>query len=99
MSDLPIDPPAAATNDVPDVRLYVTDVREWQARVKNDSEKIYCYQKNPGEDFFHLIINGEIYLVRDDEKLCLRCAHRDGTLTADRLFWQHRSRGGKSSLK
>lgn len=97
MSDESNDPPADATNDVPDVRVYVTDAREWQARIKSDSERIYCYQKNPGEDFFHLIVSGEIYLARGEEKLCLRCAHRDGVVTTDRLFWQNRMRTGKSS--
>jgi hypothetical protein len=84
-------------DDVPDVRLYVTDALEWQTRVKHDSEKQYCYQKNPGEEFFHLIVNGEIYLARGDEKYCLRCALRDGIVTPDRLFWQHRMKPKKSS--
>lgn len=91
MSDLP------AGDDVPDVRLYVTDGKEWEVRVKHDAEKIYCYQKNPGEDFFHILTTGEIYLLRDDEKLCFRCALRDGIITRDRMHWQHRARGGKSA--
>lgn len=76
--------------DVSDARLYVTDSREWTAQIKHDSSKIYCYQKNPGEDFFHLIVDGEIYLAQGDEKYCLRCALRDGVITTDRLFWQNR---------
>jgi hypothetical protein len=83
--------------DVTDIRVYVTDPLDWEARIKHDSEKMYCYQKNPGEDYFHLIVNGEIYLVRGDEKYCLRCAQRDGVVTTDRLFWQHRVRKKKSS--
>jgi hypothetical protein len=96
MSDFAADPPVSATEDVPDVRIYVQEAGEWEARVKRGSEKIYCYQKNPGEDFFHLIVNGEIYLTYGDEKYCLRCALRDGTATTDRLYWQHRTRTGKS---
>lgn len=76
--------------DVPDVRVYVTDAELWQAHIKPDSEKMHCYQKNPGEDFFHTIAKGEIYLVGGDEKLCLRCALRRGVVTQDRLHWQHR---------
>lgn len=94
MSDSQADAATGAADDVPDVRVYVTETGEWNARIKNDSEKLYCYQKNPGEDFFHLITGGEIYLVRGDEKLCLRCALRDGVVTTDRLHWQHRARGG-----
>lgn len=90
MSDAPLD-------DVPDVRLYLPDSTEWKATVKRDSEKIYCYQKNPGEDFFHTIALGELYLAHGDEKLCLRCALRDGLVTTDRLHWQNRVRGGKSA--
>jgi len=78
------------SDDTPDTRLYVTDARDWEAHVKHDSAKIYCYQKNPGEEFFHLIVNGEIYLTKGDEKFCLRCALRDGVVTTDRLFWQNR---------
>ncbi|MBI1345027.1 hypothetical protein GC163_01920 [bacterium] len=77
---------------MPDVRLYAPDSEDWTAHIKNDSEKIYCYQKNPGEDYFHLIVNGELYLASGTEKLCLRCALRRGVVTTDRLFWQHRVR-------
>lgn len=84
---------SSSAADVPDVRVYVVDAQSWQARVKFDSEKIYCYQKNPGEDFFHLILNGEVYLTHGDEKFCLRCALRNEILTTDRLFWQHRMQG------
>lgn len=81
-------PPRA--DEVPDARLYIPDPSNWEARVKYDSEKIYCYQKNPGENYFHLILAGEIYLVNGNEKLCLRCALRRGAATQDRLYWQHR---------
>jgi len=80
-------------NDVPDIRIYVVDAQSWQARIKHDSDKIYCYQKNPGEEFFHLILNGEIYLTHGDEKYCLRCALRNEVVTSDRLFWQQRTPG------
>lgn len=79
-------------DDVDDVRLYVPDSEGWSAAVKQDSEKVYCYQKNPGEDYFHLILSGELYLVNGTEKLCLRCALRRGVVTHDRLYWQHRVR-------
>lgn len=94
MSDGPaVQPPAdplPPIDDVPDVRLYVCDPDAWQAHVKYDSERIYCYSKAPGQDYFHLILNGEIFLQRDDEKYCLQCALRQGVATQDRLFWQNR---------
>jgi hypothetical protein len=94
MSDGPAAPqpaePPPVVDDVPDVRLYACDPDAWQAHVKYDSERIYCYSKAPGQDYFHLILNGEIYLQRDDEKYCLQCALRQGVATQDRLFWQNR---------
>ncbi|OYW22872.1 MAG: hypothetical protein B7Z55_04135 [Planctomycetales bacterium 12-60-4] len=85
-----LDASQVADDSVPDVRLYVPDPASWTAHVKYDSEKIYCYQRNPGENYFHLILSGEIYLVCGNEKLCLRCALRRGVVTLDRLHWQHR---------
>lgn len=76
----------------PDRRLYVPNADGWQARVKQGWEKQYCYSKAPGEDFFHLILNGEIFLEHADEKLCLTCALRRGILTTDRLYWQRQRR-------
>jgi len=87
--------PAANTGPVPDVRLYVCHPEGWTAEVKQTSEKMYCYQKNPGEDYFHLIVAGEIFLRFGDEKLCLNCARRRGDATQERLFWQHRRKSAR----
>jgi len=75
---------------IPDSRLYLPDHEEWDVYIKRDSERLFCYSKHPGEDWFHLLLNGEIYVARQHEKYCLRCALRMGFLTEDRLFWQHR---------
>lgn len=84
----PIDEPAASAEQPPDQRLYVVE-DEWQAAVKQTSDRDRCYAQNPGEDFFHLILKGEIYLFRGHEKFCLSCATRHGLVTTDRLFWQN----------
>jgi hypothetical protein len=75
-----------------DHRLYVPEAESWSARVKVGWEKEYCYAKTPGQDYLHLLLNGEVYLQNKDEKLCLSCAVRRGILTEDRLYWQHRPR-------
>ncbi|MCA9040981.1 MAG: hypothetical protein KDA65_11585 [Planctomycetaceae bacterium] len=75
-----------------DVRLYVHEPDSWQAVVKQGYEKEYCYAKSPGEDHFHLLMAGEIYVRRGNEKYCLTCAYRHGILSHDRLHWQHRKR-------
>lgn len=79
----------SATDSV-DSRLYLPDTGEWEACIKRDSDKIYCYQKSPGQDYYHLILSGELYLKNGHEKLCLTCALRRGVVTHDRLHWQHR---------
>ena len=83
-SELRVDDP------IPDTRLYVPDNEDWNVEIKRDSERVYCYSKHPGQDWFHLILSGEIYVTRQHERYCLRCALRMGFLTDDRLFWQHR---------
>lgn len=94
----------AETNEVPDSsadktsatvadrRLYLTDAESWRPAIKHGSERQYCYTQNPGEDYFHLILDGEIFLSNGDEQVCLNCALRRGLITADRLHWQHRGR-------
>lgn len=75
-----------------DARVYLPDSEGWEAEIKRDWENEYCFSANPGEDFFHLLVNGEIYLLKGDEKYCLNCAVRLGILTHDREFW-HKSAG------
>lgn len=74
--------------DALDIRLYIAQPEGWQAHVKQSWDKEYCFQKKPGEEYFHLLMHGEVYLQHDDEKYCLQCALRRGTLTHDRLNWQ-----------
>lgn len=90
MSDEPL-PPVPE----PDGRLYVPDTEHWKAAIKADWDKTYCFAKNPGEDYYHLIVHGEIHLKRGDEVYCLRCAGRMGVISTDRLFWQHRGRSDR----
>src|SRR5688572_9604904 len=70
-------PPAAPEPFVPDegdCRLYQPE--GWEAHIMRGSERLYCYAKEPGKDYFHLIIPGEIFIQKGDEKLCLMCAVR-----------------------
>ncbi len=72
----------------PDARLYLPDHDGWEAAIKRDWSKEYCFSQNPGENFYHLLLSGEIYLQRGGEKYCLNCAMRHGVLTRERTFWQ-----------
>ncbi len=83
-----------------DVRLYLPNADGWVAKVKQGWAKESCYLQNPGEDYFHLLMNGEIYLQRGFEKYCLRCALRRGLITRDRLSWQRLpSKNWKTRIK
>jgi hypothetical protein len=73
-----------------DLRLYIPRHPLWTAQVMAGTDKEYCFDKLPGQDFFHLIVPGEIYLRSGDEQLCLNCARRRNAVTNNRLFWQER---------
>lgn len=92
MSDFPYQAAEDSSSVEPepehDRRLYLPSFEGWSAHLKTDSEKVYCYSKMPGEDFYHRISRGEIYVQRDHEKYCIECALRLGLLTNNRLFWQ-----------
>lgn len=82
-----------------DSRLYLPDPEGWEADVKRDWENEYCFSANPGEEFFHQLLNGELYLQRGDEKYCLNCAIRMGILTNDRGHWQKSEGSTEGSIK
>ncbi len=71
-------------------RLYVPESAGWKAAIKQDWNKEYCYIQRPGEDFYHLLVTGEIYLQRGTEKYCVSCALRHGYVTHERAFWLRR---------
>jgi hypothetical protein len=71
-------------------RLYVPEHEPWKAAIKHDWNKEYCYSQRPGENFYHLLVTGEIYLQRGTDKFCLSCALRNGYATRDRSHWLQR---------
>ena len=78
---------STATETQIDRRLYFPDSEGWELRVKSGPRE-YCSHRNPGEEWFHLLLDGELLLQFGEEKVCLNCAFRNGLLTDDRLFWQ-----------
>jgi hypothetical protein len=73
-----------------DRRLYIPGFASWSAHLKKDTEKSFCYAKKPGEEFYHRISRGEIFIQRENEKYCVECALRLEFLSNDRMFWQRR---------
>ena len=81
-----------------DSRLYLPDHEGWHAEIKRDWESEFCFTANPGENFFHSLLNGEVYLQRGNEKYCLNCATRMGILTHERGFWQRSAGSTENSI-
>lgn len=75
-----------------DLRLYLPNTTGWEARIMGTSSREYCHFKNPDQDFFHLLVPGELYLQYGYMKFCLNCAYRFTRITDDRLFWQQGTR-------
>ena len=61
-------------------RLFLREVG-WQITIKRGSDRLFCYLTHPGEPHYHRIMDGEIYLTREEEKICLPCAERRGLLS------------------
>ena len=53
----------------------------WRVALKIGSVKSFCYQMAPGQDYYHRLLDGEVYLHHGDERLCIACAERRGLLT------------------
>ena len=87
MSDVENQPSDREPAQAPaDIRLYIPEPNVWTARVKLGWEKEYCYAKTPGQDYLHLLLNGEVFIESREERLCLTCALRRGVITTDRLL-------------
>jgi hypothetical protein len=74
--------PKAVKPEVDDPKTPRLFLREpgWKVALKVGSDRLFCYMTIPGEKYYHRIMDGEIHLTRDDEKICLPCAERRGLL-------------------
>ncbi len=72
------DPPPATPFDV--TRLFVFEAG-WRIAQKEGSERVFCHAMAPGQDYYHRLLDGELYLTHGDEKLCFACAARRGLLS------------------
>ena len=52
----------------------------WRIATKVGSDREFCYMVAPGQDSYHRLLDGEIFLSHGVEKLCLACADRRGLL-------------------
>ncbi len=56
-------------------RIFVFE-KGWRISLKTNSTREFCYQMAPGDNHYHRLLDGEVFLQKDDEKLCLACACR-----------------------
>jgi hypothetical protein len=63
-------------------RLFLLE-RGWRIGVKSGSDREFCHMMAPGQDFYHRLLDNEIFLVRAEERLCLACAARRGLLSTE----------------
>jgi hypothetical protein len=74
-------PPPAADDDIlPARRMFIFEPG-WRVGVKSGSVRELCYMMAPGQDYYHRLLEGEMFLVRDGERLCLTCASRRGLIS------------------
>jgi hypothetical protein len=78
--------PYAGYDEEPDLtaprRIYLSEPG-WRIGVKIGSEREFCYMRAPGQEFYHRLLDGEVFVHRDDERLCWACATRRGLLVAE----------------
>lgn len=92
-------PTPLVLKDVPqDLRLYVPYPQNWEVHIQDNGPREYCHYKTPGQDYFHLLLPGEIYVQFGTSKFCLNCAYRFGHLSDDRLHWQNGTRRNRHPL-
>ncbi|APW60975.1 hypothetical protein [Paludisphaera borealis] len=60
-------------------RLYVHEAG-WRISIKRGSVREFCYVMAPDQDYYHRLVDGEIYLHQADERICLSCAVRRGII-------------------
>jgi hypothetical protein len=52
----------------------------WRVGMKVGSDREFCHNITPGEDAYHRLSDGELFVHSTEEKLCLPCADRRGLL-------------------
>jgi hypothetical protein len=67
-------------NAAPAARRMFIFERGWTVGVKTGSHRELCHMMAPGQDFYHRLGDGEVFVQQNTEKLCLACAFRRGLI-------------------
>jgi hypothetical protein len=60
-------------------RMFVFE-RGWSVGMKTGSHRELCHMMAPGQEFYHRLGDGEVFVYQGTEKLCLSCAFRRGLI-------------------
>lgn len=69
--------PSRASPDSTLPRLFLREAG-WRIGLKAGSEREFCFMVAPGQDYYHRLLDGEVFVTHGTEKLCLSCADRRG---------------------
>jgi hypothetical protein len=72
---------ASAELGSPEARRLFLREPGWTIAQKVGSDKQFCFVQKPGQDYYHRLLDGELYLFSGDERLCIACATRRGLLS------------------
>jgi hypothetical protein len=72
--------PPSSDDEIPTARRMFIFEPGWRVGVKTGSIRELCHMIAPGQDYYHRLLDGEIFLVRDGERLCFTCASRRGLI-------------------
>ena len=72
-------PPTESESDPAPRRLFIREIG-WRVGHKLGSAREFCYAMAPGQEFYHRLLDGEVFVYHGDERLCLACAERRGLL-------------------
>jgi hypothetical protein len=77
-----LDPTPTSERTRPPQRLFLRE-SGWQIGMKVGSAREFCCMVAPGQDFYHRLLDGELYVYHGDERICLACAERRGLLSTE----------------
>ena len=67
-----------------DVRIYVLDAEHFSPALQREATGRNCGRAAEGQDFFHRIATGEVYLTDGERDYCLNCAVAQGLASRTR---------------
>ena len=76
------DEPVEDSQAFPQSRMFLVELG-WRISVKIGSDREFCYNQAPGQEFYHRLLDGEVFLHRAEQKVCLACASRRGLISAE----------------